>query len=231
MVKAKVRCSSSVALAGACFYLSISGQVKAEDGPGHAIRAQAQVRIFNLARVPERDLVRAKAEVGRIFADGGIDVHWAEGDLHDRSSLAEDFSAANSEAGCTGEANRSELRVQLLAHLPYGMPAGTLGFSLPCAKFGMDSTIFVDQCEAVSYQVRPTFAKVLGDAIAHELGHVLLRSGQHSGSGLMRARWDKATWLNVAVGQVRMDQDEARRMQIELLRMEESSLISLLPDR
>jgi hypothetical protein len=85
----------------------------------------------------------------------------------------------------------------------------------------MDSTIFVDQCETVSYLMGPTFARVLGDAIAHELGHVLLRSGQHSGSGLMRARWDKAAWLNAAAGQVRMDQDEARRMRIELFRMEE----------
>ncbi|HEX4748171.1 MAG TPA: hypothetical protein VH302_01395 [Bryobacteraceae bacterium] len=229
MVKAKVGCWSSVALASACFYLSVSGQVKAEDGPGQAIRAQAHFRVFNLARVPERDLVRAKAEVGRIFADGGIDVHWAEGDLHDLSSLAVDFSATNSQAGCTGEANRSELRVQLLAHLPHGMPAGTLGFSLPCAKFGTDSTIFIDQCEAVSYQIGPTFARVLGDAIAHELGHVLLRSGQHSRSGLMRARWDEAAWLNAAVGQVRMNQDEARRMRIELLRMEEPSLIAASP--
>lgn len=230
MVKAKVGCWSSVALASACFCLSISGRVHADDGPGQTIRARARVRVFNRARVHERDLVRSKAEVGRIFADGGIAMHWAEGDLDDRSSLATDFSASNSQAGCTGEANRSELRVQLLAHLPHGMPAGTLGFSLPCAKFGMDSTIFVDQCEAVSYQVGPTFARVLGDAIAHELGHVLLRSGQHSGSGLMRARWDKAAWLNAAVGQVRMDQDEARRMRIELLRMEELSPIATSPE-
>lgn len=229
MVKAKVGCWSLVALASTCLYLSIGRQVNAEDGPSQAIRAQAQVRIFNLARVSKRDLVRAKAEVGRIFADGGIDVHWAEGDLHDRSSLAADFSATNSQAGCTGEANRNELRVQLLAHLPHGMPAGTLGFSLPCAKFGMDSTIFVDQCEAVSYQMGPTFARVLGDSIAHELGHVLLRSGQHSASGLMRARWDKAAWLNAAVGQVQMDQDQAQRMRIELLRMEELSLIAASP--
>ena len=227
MVKPKVGSRRwSLVLAGTCFYVSVSGQIHADDVPGKAIRVQAQIRVFNLARVGGRDLLRAKAQVGRIFADGAIDVRWAEGDVHNRSSLVTDFSANNSQAGCTGEANRSELRVLLLAHLPRGLPAGTLGFSLPCAKSGVDSTIFVDQCEAVSYQIGPTFSSVLGHTIAHELGHVLLRSERHSASGLMRARWDKAAWLNAAVGQVRMDQDEARRMRTELLRLEALSLIA-----
>ncbi|HEY3456172.1 MAG TPA: hypothetical protein VGK64_16460 [Bryobacteraceae bacterium] len=226
MVKPKVGSWWSLVLAGTCFCVSVSGQLHADDVPGQAIRTEAQIRVFNLACVGERDLMRAKAQAGRIFADAGIDMHWAEGDVHNRSSLVTDFSANNFQAGCTGEANRSELRVLLLAQLPRGLAAGTLGFSLPCAKSGVDSVIFVDQCEAVSYQIGPTFSNVLGHAIAHELGHVLLRSEQHSASGLMRARWDKAAWLNAAAGRVRMDQDEARRMRAELLRLEALSLIS-----
>jgi hypothetical protein len=34
-----------------------------------------------------------------------------------------------------------------------------------------------------------TLGRVLGRALAHEIGHYLLRSRQHSATGLMRARW------------------------------------------
>lgn len=220
MGKAKLGCCWSIILAGACLYLSVTGQAEAGERLDQANRPRAQVRIFNLARVPERDLVRAEAEAGRIFGDGGMDVFWTQGDVNYRSSLVTDFSATPSNAACIGDTTRNELRVQLLAHVPRGMPAGTLGFSLPCAKSGIDSTVFIDQCEAVSYHVGPTFARVLGVVIAHELGHVLLRSQQHSALGLMRARWDKSAWLSAAAGQVQVEGNEARRMRAELLRLE-----------
>lgn len=57
-----------------------------------------------------------------------------------------------------------------------GVDARTLGFSLRCAAFGIDSTIFVEKCEGVAHQTTLFFNKVLAYATAHELGHVLLGS-------------------------------------------------------
>jgi hypothetical protein len=112
---------------------------------------------------------------------------------------------------------RSKLAFDVL-YAPYGVDARTLGFSLPCAAFGIDSTIFIDKCEGVAYQIPVSFGKVLAYATAHELGHVLLRSSEHTGTGLVRARWDRATWLRAAIRGIPIDWEQARRMRIELAR-------------
>lgn len=38
----------------------------------------------------------------------------------------------------------------------------------------------------MSERTAPTFSRVLGYALAHELGHVLLHSAGHENSGLMK---------------------------------------------
>ena len=98
--------------------------------------------------------------------------------------------------------------MRLLPHAPAGLATGTLGYSLPCAGFGIASTIFIDQCEGVTYQPATSFHKVLAYAIAHELGHVLLPSGEHSRASLMRARWDKAAWLRATVKGIPLEREE-----------------------
>ena len=183
-----------------------------------------QIRIFDLARISRRDLARAEDEVTSIFAEAGMDVNWATGSLEDRASLVTDFSANNSTStGCKAASHARELRLQLLAHAPQGVDARILGFSLPCAAFGIDSTIFIDNCEGVTYQTPVSFTKVLAYAIAHELGHVLLRSAEHTQTGLMRARWDKADWVFAAVRGIKIDREQGRRMRLELFRMAQAA--------
>ncbi len=221
MFKAKVRFVLAAALASACVSASLGSQADSAHRNGATAKRQVQIRVFNLARVPRRDLSRAEGEVTRIFAEAEIEVHWAEGALDDRASLITDQSANNtSPAGCKMARHARELRFQLLRHAPQGVTTGTLGYSLPCAAFGIDSTIFIDHCEGVTYQSLAPFSKVLAYSMAHELGHLLLRSNEHSPTGLMRARWDRASWIRATVAGIPIDREQARRMRIELSRME-----------
>jgi hypothetical protein len=48
-------------------------------------------------------------------------------------------------------------------------------------------TILYDRIETAALAVAPSVTKILGNALAHEIGHVLLRSEQHSQSGIMKA--------------------------------------------
>jgi hypothetical protein len=221
MFKAKVRFVLAVTLANACVSVSLGSQADLGDRNFTSAKQQVQIRVFNLARVPRRDLSRAEGEVTRIFAEAEIEVHWAEGALDDGASLITDQSADNtSPAGCKVARHARELRLQLLLHAPQGVTTGTLGYSLPCAAFGIDSTIFIDHCEGVTYQSLASFSKVLAYSMAHELGHLLLRSDEHSPTGLMRARWDRASWIRATVAGIPIDREQARRMRIELSRME-----------
>ncbi len=210
----------TAALTCTSWCVPLASQTATADRSSPSTNQQTQIRVFNLAHVPKRDLSRAEAEVARIFAEADMNVGWAYGAPHDTASLRMDFTGNNSSpAGCAVARHPRELRVLLLERAPRGVNPGTLAFSLPCAAFGIDSTVFIDRCESVTYQARASFNKVLAYTIAHELGHVLLHSSEHSQTGLMRAKWDSNIWLRATVEGIPIDRELARRMRMELLRL------------
>lgn len=229
MLNTKVRLVLAATFASTCLSVSLGSQVGIGKQEMAATKQYVQIRLFNLARFSRRDVSRAEEEVTRIFMEAEIEVHWAEGAPDDRASLLTDFSANNTLAnGCKVARPARELSVQLLPHAPPSLAAGTLGYSLPCAQFGIDATIFRNQCEDVTNKTQVSLNKVLAYAMAHELGHVLLRSREHSPTGLLRARWDKAAWRRAAAEGMALDREQARRMRRELARMESWALAATL---
>lgn len=51
---------------------------------------------------------------------------------------------------------------------------------------------------------------MLGNAIAHEVGHVLLGCLQHSSAGLMKAPWDKTDYLRSQAGMMQFTAAEGQ---------------------
>jgi hypothetical protein len=66
-----------------------------------------------------------------------------------------------------------------------------LGFAVvdPDTHAGKMATVFHDQVEAVARRTGVARSELLGRALAHEVGHLLLGVRGHSRSGLMRAVW------------------------------------------
>jgi hypothetical protein len=69
-----------------------------------------------------------------------------------------------------------------------------LGFAVidPDTHAGRMATIFHDQVQAVARRTGIDASELFGRALAHEIGHLLLRAAGHSRSGLMRAVWTDA---------------------------------------
>ena len=75
----------------------------------------------------------------------------------------------------------------------------TLGFAMVDARAGSGvlSTVLADRIDSMARRTKSDGAVLLGRAIAHELGHLLLGSVSHSQHGLMRAHWtDSEVELN-----------------------------------
>jgi hypothetical protein len=53
---------------------------------------------------------------------------------------------------------------------------------------------------------------VLGYAIAHELGHVLLHSDAHARTGLMKGTWSEPDWQRAAVRVIAFSPAEAQQI-------------------
>lgn len=59
----------------------------------------------------------------------------------------------------------------------------------PGTRAGEMATVFQDRVEAVAQRTGVNCSELLGRALAHEVGHLLLRELGHSRTGLMRAVW------------------------------------------
>jgi hypothetical protein len=56
-------------------------------------------------------------------------------------------------------------------------------------RAGTLATIYLDRVEWLAGRARTDSGRLLGRAIVHEIGHLLLGTASHACAGLMRARW------------------------------------------
>lgn len=163
-----------------------AGQRAASQGNSKAPRIT--IRLSNFARVPGGTLAGAKREVTRIFRDIGIEIAWMECTGASRGDTKK--------AACFESLRPTSLVIRI--HPKFHDAGGTfrdstLGFALLSAEPGRSAygSIFYDYVEELAKQGVASRAQILGHAIAHELGHLLLGRMGHSAHGLMRARWDR----------------------------------------
>ena len=76
--------------------------------------------------------------------------------------------------------------------------ARALGYSLIDAATGTGTlaTVFVDRVIGVAAGARVARSTILGRALAHEIGHLMLGTNEHSADGIMRERWTSAQLVN-----------------------------------
>jgi hypothetical protein len=167
-----------------------------------ACGADVTVSVYDFAHVGPKTLKQAEQLVADVFVSAGIVARLTTAISANGRVLGSDFSAP-SVGGCTQSPLPVIVRAQILPHAPPGFTPHALGYSLPCAQRGTQITVYADRMEAVSRAGYAAFYQVLAHSLAHELGHVLLRSNAHEASGLMKGFWTKNDWQRAAVFVVR----------------------------
>ena len=148
--------------------------------------AELVVRTFDNYGVPAGDLREARDHASAILSAAGVDVTWID-------CWSGDKPAVDAPARCREEVGRDlVLRLQR-APAPSRERFTSLGFALVTPD-GMPflATVFADLAEGVARRAGVSPRPVLGRAIAHEIGHLLLNENAHSKEGLMRAAWSQA---------------------------------------
>jgi hypothetical protein len=59
-------------------------------------------------------------------------------------------------------------------------------------------------------------AHILGHTIAHELGHLLLASEDHSTEGIMKTNWSENDWTRMDSGSVKFERKQSLKMRHQL---------------
>lgn len=73
-----------------------------------------------------------------------------------------------------------------------GFPESCTGFAaLTANQRGVDASVFYRRVEEAAKKARVSNFQILGVAMAHEIGHLLLGSNSHSRIGIMRPHWKR----------------------------------------
>jgi hypothetical protein len=100
------------------------------------------------------------------------------------------------ETGCASPVRAGELVVRLVRADDAGRAVGALplGDALidRTRRAGVLATVYVDRVEWTARHTGVDATVLLGRALAHELGHLLLATSAHSVDGLMRPVWSRA---------------------------------------
>ena len=145
-----------------------------------------KVHVYNLAHALPATLGEAEKEASKIFGLAGVQLTWVD--------CSTDDAEVRIGQTCHPPFGSADLRLRLLPHrlaeLRQTHPH-SLGLALPCPATdgGCFVNVFYQRAEELATDGELGLPKVLGHAIAHEIGHLLLGSNAHSPVGIMRAKW------------------------------------------
>ena len=161
------------------------------------------VRIYDApALAPPQDQ-SALREAQAILAEAGIAPEWV--------ACASGAAAAR----CTIPLAGAELAVRVITAPPQPHSARLpLGYSLVDGRTrsGALATVYLDRVQWLAAAATADVAALLGRAIAHEIGHLLLGSPRHGPFGVMRATWSRQLVRDSRANEWRFSVHEAKQM-------------------
>ena len=145
------------------------------------------VRSYNTIGLPLPMLDDAESTVGSLLREAGIDSSW-------RNCRTSNGPSSESDDVCGDVLNPSEVIVRIVRAPRAITDVEVLGYSHVDAyrRQGTLATVFADRVRALAPALRIDEGTLLGRAITHEVGHLLLGTLEHSETGLMRGAWHSA---------------------------------------
>jgi len=178
----------------------LAGAGVALDGAEPAWRGLS-VRVYDSAGVAKATLRTALDAAAQTLRPADVEVTWV--------------SCSTSSGGrCTVPLGRGELILRLVRSPSQSAVEGdeSLGTALvdPATGTGVLATVFVDRVERLAGRSDGDFGMMLGRAMAHEIGHLLMGRASHTSAGLMRPRWTRAEIARNATADWRFDLSDVR---------------------
>jgi hypothetical protein len=167
------------------------------------------IHLYNLANVPADVLDGATKEAARILTRTGIQTVWHEGPAAANEAHIVDYTV-HTEPWHPRADIRSYLVVNIDRSWPYSPFPCALGFALPDARSGVHAVIFYDRIQELLPPGVISLPKMLALVMAHEIGHVLLGSLQHSSAGIMKAVWDRTDFQYDPAGRMEFTLEQRR---------------------
>lgn len=162
--------------------------------------------VYNKAQAPAATIAQAEREAGRILGEAGVRAVWL--DCLDR------HAAADPHGLCSKARGPADLVLRVLpGRNPHRSQDTLFGISfLPTL-----ASVYYEYAQrlATSDKEVPT---ILGCAIAHEIGHLLLGPNSHSAGGIMHGEWGPAEIRLALMGELRFTSQQSKLIRAEARR-------------
>ena len=172
--------------------------------PSEDRAARMTILVYDYVGINHQTLLRAEGEADQIIRHAGAEVVWRNC-----------YTAAASEGPECRDLGPSTATLRLVSHfrlIPDHFRVDTMGFLT-----GNMITVSWKQAENLSQSGAGPLTEILGVAIAHEFGHLLLGNA-HSVSGVMRARLGLADWELAHRGSLGFHPSQAAALRKEAIR-------------
>jgi len=190
------RCQWLFAAAAAMSLFSIGEAIAQEPA-----RLSVRVIIHDSASVPVDVLETARNQTAATFARAGIDLNW-------------------SSAGNCRSADDARFCIQVLLRPRDTQsapgPRRIMGMALAADQLRAVLSLYFDAVTDVARRYGSPRGELLGLALAHEMGHVLLPPPSHSATGIMQASWEGDDIRHVLAGDAAFTDAQVLAMQARL---------------
>jgi len=189
----------------------------------HREYSQLVVSVYDSVDIPRPSLDQAEHEAARIFKPAGVKVLWIN-----CPTSATNYPPVMTpqDCGLVDWPNRLALRV-----VPHSLrfPNEVFGVAfLSDEGVGCYSDVFYDLATGLHAESKVGVANILGNVMAHELGHLLLGSNSHALSGIMKARWENEELERIAKGGLFFTIEQAELIRERLVASEPPMAVSAL---
>ena len=172
--------------ASGTYLAAFAGALMAGPQTGVDITVQA----YNWAHVELGTLTAAQDEAARIFRVAGVGIVWLNCPL----TVVE----AEAYRICMEPATRDRFVLRIVYSVPAGFGNTSMGVALN--ETGIYASVFYQRVDEFANEGIATHSQILGHAMAHELGHLLLDLRGHTNFGIMRGRWNAQDLRSASMG-------------------------------
>jgi hypothetical protein len=175
------------------------------------------VHVYNYVQAPRTAIAGAQAEAAGVLSRAGLQTIWLD--------CTKPGDSSSPDPVCSVSSGNVDFVMNLVNHLEDFDPwvhRAALGFSIvpTDGEFGSTSYVSLPRVRALAAPGNSSEAKVLGLAMAHELGHLLLGTMDHSYRGIMRALWPSRDLENFDSSEFLFTNDQVKHLRASVLARE-----------
>jgi hypothetical protein len=177
------------------------------------------LRVRDYSRVNRSVLLAAEAEASGILAQSGVNTRWT-----DCPTLPGDLASF---PNCQPPWQVNDYVINVMPDsmaILLGKSEDALGLATECGMGpSCTASVFYDRVSKLAGGDRAPVDVLLGRAMAHEIGHLLLGANSHSPNGIMRGHWSPREFRLDARLDLLFTMGQSRRMRARLAEREQFS--------